>query len=56
MRWTACSGNGDVACNGFPKLSNVAGVLMMSTLVSCVPRASNDFFNPVVVFLFTGTG
>ena len=38
MRWTACSGNGDVACNGVPKLLNGAGVLMMSTLVSCVPR------------------
>ena len=36
MRWTACSGNGDVACGGCPKLLNVAGVLMMSTLVSCV--------------------
>ena len=25
MRWTACSGNGHVACNGIPKLLNVAG-------------------------------
>ena len=40
MRWTACSGNGDVACNGCPKLLNVASVLMMSTLVSCAQRFS----------------
>ena len=46
----------DVACNGCPKLLNVASVLMMSTLVSCVQRVSNDFFLLVVVFLFAGTG
>ena len=40
MRWTACNGNADVACNGCPKILNVAGVLMMSTLVSCVQRFS----------------
>ena len=39
-----------------PKLLIVAGVLMISTIVSCVPRVSNDFFHPVVVVLFTGTG
>ena len=49
VRWTACIGNGDVACNGFPKLLNVAGVLMMSTLNSCVPSVSSQ----VVVLLST---
>ena len=48
MRWTACSWNGDVACNAFPKLLNVAGVLIMSTLLSCVPRVSNDSFHLVL--------
>ena len=47
MRWTACSGNDDVACNGFPKLFNVARVLMMSTLVSCVPRTCVTLFSQV---------
>ena len=50
MRW-----NGDVACNGFPKLLNVAGVLMMSTLVSCVQRFSIHDLLLIVVFLFTET-
>ena len=55
MRWTACSGNADVACNGCPRLLNVAGVLMMSTLVSCVQRFSIHDLLLVVVFLFTET-
>ena len=37
--------------NGFPKLLNVAGVLMMSTLVSRVQRLSIHDLPPVVVFL-----
>ena len=61
MRWTACSGNGDVACNGCPQLLNVADVFVMSTLVPCVQRfsvhdlllvvSSQDLCNVV----FTGT-
>ena len=47
-------GNGDVG--EIAKSLNDAGVLTMSTLVSCVPRASNHFFLLVVVSLFTGTG
>ena len=47
---------GDVAGNGFPKLLNVAGVLMMSTLVSCVQRFSIHDLLLVVVFLHVGTG
>ena len=46
--------NGDVG--EIVKSLNDAGVLTMSTLVSCVPLVSNHFFFLVVVFLFTGTG
>ena len=44
--------NDDVAGNGFPKLSNVAGLLMMSTPVSSVPRVSNDFPSGCCVSLY----
>ena len=44
-------GSDDVAGNGFSKLLNVAGVLMVSTLVSCVQRFSMHDLLLVVVFL-----
>ena len=47
-------GSGDVG--EIVKSLNDAGLLAMSTLVSCVPRVSNDFSLLVVVCLFTGTG
>ena len=55
MRWTARSGNGDVACNGSRSLLNVAGVLMMSTFVCFVQRFLIDDLLLVVVFLFKET-
>ena len=49
-------GNDDVAGNGFPKLLNVAGVLMTSSLVSCVQRFSIHDLLLVVVFLLCFCG
>ena len=52
IRLRLLCGNGDAACNGIPKLVNVAGVLMMSTLVSCVQRFSiHDLLLVVVILL-----
>ena len=55
-RATLASGVDGIACNGFPKLLNVAGVLMMSTLVPCVQRFSIHDLLLVVVFCVSSRG